>query len=166
MNEPDRQIKTESLTISQIMTSMKPAQIWGVLVIVFGLLSGSFGLGYKLKSSVSEAEVAKYKNTMSQFRGLQSKEKFLALYLRYMIATDKYEKSESEKDLTMKDVAASNFKKYIEEHLKRGEDAKDEIDLQGLFLGKGGTSEATVKFGYDGSVWPVPIEFGFAALSR
>lgn len=173
MSNPKEHIKVESLTLSQIIKSLKPGQAWAIIVITFGLLSGSFGLGYKLKSSIAESVVAKYKselatsnNSIRQFRGLQTKERFLALYLRYLMAKDSHAKSESDETLEAMEEAALNFRSYIEELLKRGEETKDEIDLQGLFLGKSGTADATVKFGYDGSIWKVPREFGFAAYSR
>ena len=54
-------------------------------------------------------------------------------------------------------------KEAIKELLERGEESADDIDLRGLFLGKTPGKQATVKFGYDGSVWPLPNEFGFAA---
>ena len=69
----------------------------------------------------------------------------------------------SEKKREDVDEAGVHLRSYIEELLKRGEDAGDEIDLRGLFLGKSPGKKATVKFGYDGSVWPLPPEFGFAA---
>ena len=61
----------------------------------------------------------------------------------------------------MKKEAGEYLRDSIEELLKRGEEAKHAVSL-----GKSGGKEATVKFGYDGTVWPVPIEFGFAAAIR
>ena len=163
MSESKERTKVESLTLSQIMVSMKPGQLWTILVIVFGLLSGSFGLGYKAKAYVGESELARLHDTIKQFRGLQTKERFLGLYLRYLTAQDSHAESASEETQRAMEEAASHFRSYIDELLERGEQAQEEIDLTGLFLGKGGTSEATVKFGYDGSIWPIPPEFGYAA---
>jgi hypothetical protein len=173
MNNSNESIKTESLTLSRILSSMKAGQLWMIVVIFAGIISGSFGLGYKLRSSVAESEIARIKTELTalqtsvkQFRGLQTKEIFLALYLRYLLAKEAQDRSASVENERAKEAAASNLKSYIQKLLERGEEAKDEIDLRGLFLGKSGGSEATVKFGYDGSVWPVPREFGFEALSR
>jgi hypothetical protein len=46
------------------------------------------------------------------------------------------------------------------------------VDVRGLRLGKPARTDttarydATVRFAYDGTVWPVPARFGFAAASR
>lgn len=174
MAKPKVRPNLESLTMFQILTSLKPAQIWTILVIVFGLLSGSFGLGYKLKSSIAESEIAKYESELTtfqektkQFRGLQTKERFLALYLRYLIAKDVHARSAMEETKKSVDEAASHFKSYIDKLLERGEEVADEIDLRGLFIGKSGKkTDVTVKFGYDGSVWPLLGEFGFYAKAK
>ena len=41
-----------SLSILQLLYLLKPPQVWGILVVIFAVLSGSFGLGYKLKGLV------------------------------------------------------------------------------------------------------------------
>ena len=157
-----------SFTLLQLFSRLKPAQTWAVITILFTVLGGTFGLGYKLSDFLAKSEAVSYKTEIAslktkivQFRAIQTKEKFLALYLRYSMAKAAAEVSAENQEAI--NVAKSNLESYIEELLQRGEEAADEIDLRGLFLGKGGGKEATVKFGYDGSVWPVPSEFGFAA---
>ena len=158
------------ITVAGLLSSLKPAQLWSIIVIMFGLIGGSFGLGYKANTLRAESEIAKYENKIAtlemkskQFLGLETKERFLAFYLRYLIAKLTHEASPSEDtEADMKKIG-DNFSAFIEKLVKRGDDAGDEIDLRGLFLGKGGGRDATVKFGYDGSVWPVPPEFGFHA---
>ena len=157
-----------SLTISELLSVLKPAQLWIILTVIFAVLSGTFGLGYKLNDFLAQSEAVNYQTEIAalkikimQFRAIQTKERFLALYLRYSMAKAAADVSAESQEAI--NVAKSNLKSYIEELLQRGEEASDEIDLRGLFLGKGGGKNATVKFGYDGSVWDLPPEFGFAA---
>ena len=184
-----------SLNILQLLSLFRPAQVWAILGVIFMVLSGTFGLGYKLKGQVSEIEVVRYKTEnagfqdkiklieltaeaqierhktensslsekIKQFRGIQTKERFLALYLRYLIAKRAYAANESEENQGAIEEAKYNFHAYVNELLNRGGKESEEIDLTGLFLGKGGGKEAWVKFGYDGSIWSLPPELGFAA---
>ena len=69
-----------SITVSELIGSLRPGQLWILVVIVFGLLSGSFGFGYKACSLVSETEAARLKKCENDFRGLQAKHQFLELY--------------------------------------------------------------------------------------
>jgi hypothetical protein len=159
-----------SVSMLRLVSLLKPAQVWGILVVLFAVLSGTFGLAYKLRSYIADSEIAHYKSenktiqdTIKQFRGIQTKEKFLALYLRYLISKEMYATDASDENQKDIQAAAENLRSYIEELLARGQEASEEIDLQGLFLGKGSGKKATVKFGYDGSVWEIPPQFGFAA---
>lgn len=162
-----------ALSIGRLLAALGPKQVWGLLAAAFALLSGSFGLGYKTSSAVSESAIAvckadnsKLSGQITAFRAIQTKEKFLALYLRYMLSKEVHDKNASEESVRALDEAKEQLRFYIETLLKRGEDAADEIELKGLFLGKSAGKQATVKFGYDGSVWPVPTAFGFAAMGR
>ena len=184
-----------SLTILQLLSILRPTQIWTILGIIFAVLSGAFGLGYNLKGLVSEIEVVRYKTEnagfhdkiklielaaeaqierykmeaaslkekIKQFRGVQTKERFLALYLRYLIAKEAYNANSAGENKAAIDEAMYNFREYVEELLNRGGKKSEEIDLTGLFLGKGSGAGAWVKFGYDGSIWSLPTELGFAA---
>jgi hypothetical protein len=184
-----------SLTILQILSMLRPAQLWAILGVFFAVLSGAFGLGYNLKGLVSEVQVVQYKtenagfqerieliklaadaqierykmesaslkDKIKQFRGVQTKERFLALYLRYLIAKDINSADSSTINKGAVQEARYNFHAYVEELLNRGGQRSEEIDLTGLFLGKGSGAEAWVKFGYDGSIWSLPSELGFAA---
>ena len=174
--------QADSMTVSELIASFRPKQLWILVVIAFGLLSGSFGLGYKASSYLSEAkistsesefatvkmsyegEIATLKAKANEFRGLQTKQRFLEFYIKYLLALKDYEKSQTNQDREVMTTIAGNFKNYIMELVQRGEDAKDEIDLRGLYLSKGSGREAFVKFGYDGSRWVLPEEFGFHAL--
>lgn len=118
----------------------------------------------------AEAQIERYKtkNTLlrekiKQFRGAQTKEKFLSLYLRYLIAKKAYTANLSDKNRGEFVVAEYNFHENVQKLLDKGGKKSDEIDLTGLYLGKGSGKEAWVKFGYDGSIWWLPPELGFAA---
>ena len=177
-----------SLTMLQFLSVLRPAQVWAILGVIFAVLSGTFGLGYKLDGLVSEIEIVRYKTEnagfqdkiklielaaeaqierhktenvvlrekIRQFRGIQTKERFLALYLRYLIA------KEGKKQVAIEE-AKYNFKAYAEELLDKGGKKSEEIDLTGLFIGKGSGEDVWVKFGYDGSIWWLPRELGLAA---
>jgi hypothetical protein len=184
-----------SLTILQLLSLLRPAQVWAILGAIFVVLSGAFGLGYKLKGLVSEIEVVRYKTEnagfqdkmelielatkaqierhktenaslrekIKQFRGMHTKERFLALYLRYLIAKEAYASNASEENQGAIEEAEYNFHDYVQELLDLGGEKSEEIDLTGLLLGKGSGKQAWVKFGYDGSIWSLPPELGFAA---
>ena len=118
---------------------LKPAQVWTVITVLFAILGGSFGLGYKLRGLTSEAAPPSQTTgngwtfrTKSGNSAIQVKEKFLALYLRYMIAQDAVTSKPFEENEKVKKEAGEYLRDFIEELLKRGEEAKDEIDLSGL----------------------------------
>ena len=118
----------------------------------------------------AEAQIERYKTEstllrekITQFRGVQTKERFLALYLRYLIAKEAYAANASEENKGVIEVAQYNFHDNVKKLLDQGGKKSDEIDLTGLFLGKGSGGDAWVKFGYDGSIWWLPPELGFAA---
>ena len=165
--------KLESMTLGELIRAMKPAQFWGLLVILFGLVSGAAGTGYKISSSIKESDIAKHQIRIEQlqskernFLGLQTKERFLSLYLKYMIAEEDARIDPTEEKQSLLTETGEGFTSYIESLLRRGEETREEIDISGLYLGKGAGRTATVKFGYDGTVWPVPSEFGFHAKER
>ncbi len=166
----ESQKSIENLTVRELISSLKVDHLRIVIGVLITVIVGSIGLGYKLSDYLSESKIAQNEaqvNTLEekikQFRGLQTKERFLGLYLQHLIASEKANITPSEANAKNRSEAADHFREYIEELLQRGERESEEIDLRGLFLGKGGDKEATVKFGYDGTVWPVPSEFGFYA---
>lgn len=77
-----------------------------MITVLFAILGGSLGLGYKLSGLTAQAEIARIETEKAglqdkyeDFRAVQTKEKFLALYLRYMIAKDAYSSSQSGEDV-------------------------------------------------------------------
>ena len=170
---PDKSRPITDITVSGLLGALKPAQLWILIAVIFALISGAFGLGYKANALKTEVEIAKYQNEIAtlkmqtkQFLGLTTKERFLSAYLKYMLAKRDHQLSPSDQTQeTLKEIM-TQFRAYIQSLLERGEKARDEIDLRGLFLGKGAGKMANVKFAYDGSVWPVPPEFGFFAAGN
>ena len=150
------------LTVGQILKSLSPGQFWAVLVAVSSLVAGVFAIGYKLQLSTSEIRAERSAAKLAEVRGLQTKERFLALYLRYLIAKGNLQTEPSEDNRRAVEEARDAYFQYVKELLRRGEEARDEIDLRGVILGKGGGKDVTVKFGYDGSVWALPRELGLA----
>lgn len=74
------------LTVGQILKSLSPGQLWAVLAAVSTLIGGAFTIGYKLQLSTSEIRAERSATKLAEVRGLQTKERFLALYLRYLVA--------------------------------------------------------------------------------
>ena len=87
MPKEDRDIS--KITAGQLVSQLGIRQLWSVGIVIAGLLGGSFTLGYKVSSSVGEPRIAKLETQVDTlrecFRGLECKEKFLVLYVRYLL---------------------------------------------------------------------------------
>ena len=57
-NEEDHDVS--SLSLVELVSMLKPAQVWTVITVLFAILGGSFGLGYKLRGLTSEAAGPNY----------------------------------------------------------------------------------------------------------
>lgn len=153
----------DKLTIGRILREMRPGQLWTTAAAIVALASGAFLLGYKLQLSTADLRADRTEAKLAEFRGLQTKERFLAFYLRYLIAKERLAAESNEENRGAVEKARDAYREYAMELLKRGEEAEDEIDLRGAVIGKSGGEDVSVKFGYDGSVWPLPRELGLAA---
>ena len=76
---------------------------------MFGLVVGSFTLGYKLQLSTAEIRAEQSDAKLAEFRGLQTKERFLVLYLRYLIAKNNSQTEPSEENERGVDEARDAF---------------------------------------------------------
>ncbi len=169
---PNESNDITKLTMKQILSQLQISQFWGLLVIIVGLLAGAFTLGYKLSSSISEVKVGKLESQINslqeatkRFTGLEVKERFLALYVRYLLAKEKFTNSKTEEAYKEVRTTGQALEKLIFELWDRYKESSEEIEIRGLIVGKGGgASEATVKFIYDGSVWPIPRVFRVVEL--
>ncbi len=171
------------LTVGDLFTRLRPAQVWSIVLVIGAVVSGAFGLGFKLGAGGLEAKVAtmqaKFDGDASATKGelealrtraknsraLEDKEKFLALYLRYMLAQD-FARGHTEDEAAKADVATTRA--ALEEVIHKGiaqreGDDGDSLKYRGLVIGKGGgPRDATVTFVYDNTTWPIPREFQVA----
>jgi hypothetical protein len=159
-------------TVAQLLKNLRPAQLWGFLTTVAALVTGAFGAGYKVHDLTSSVRATPVAAAAAALPALQTKERFLSLYLRYLVAvTDRLDWAPADTAAAVEE-AADSLRSYIQALLRRGPAAEGEVDLKGLILGKPARHdttakyEATVKFVYDGSVWPLPARFGFAPAAR
>jgi hypothetical protein len=142
-----------------------------IQVVEYKAENAGFREKIELINLAKEAQIERYKTEktslsekIKQFHGIRTKERFLALYLRYLIAKEAYAANASEETQGAIEEAQYNFDAYVRELLKRGGKTSEEIDLTGMFIGKGSGKQVWVKFGYDGSIWSLPPELGIAAL--
>jgi len=124
-------MELEKLSIRELISRLKVGQFWGLLVIIFGLITGAFGLGYKTSSVVNEArlntaqsQITELKTTVntkesdlskvtSKLSQLNEKDRFFSLYLRYMIAKEEWGS----------DYGVNSARKAFDEYLQKRIDA-------------------------------------------
>ncbi|MCK4961445.1 MAG: hypothetical protein KAS19_03120 [Anaerolineales bacterium] len=124
-------MELEKLSIRELISRLKVGQFWGLLVIIFGLITGAFGLGYKTSSVVNEArlntaqsQITELKTTVntkesdlskvtSKLSQLNEKDRFFSLYLRYMIAKEEWGS----------DYGVDSARKAFDEYLQKRIDA-------------------------------------------
>jgi len=71
----------DQLTIGELLSRLKVAQAWGFAVIIFGLVTGAFVMGYKLQDMLALSMQRQV--TMSEM-----KHEFFTRYNRYITARD------------------------------------------------------------------------------
>ena len=160
------------MSLGQWLRALRPGQIWTILTLLVGLVGGAFTLGYKIRGATADIQTARGEDATKSLGALEAKERFLSLYLRYLIAaTDKTGLPDNHASPQIQE-SADTLKAYIGRLLAEREKLQDQIDVRGLVLGKPARHdstaryEATVRFAYDGTVWPVPMQFGFASAAR
>lgn len=148
----------EKLTIKQLVGKLNVGQFWGLLGVMAGLVAGAFALGYKSSSMVTDPKLAEkdaqitvarlendkkteeLKKATAETGDLGSKERFLSLYLRYLIADKNGDYTESRTARNALDEFVGQF-----------------VDAKELVIHKGGGRLATIKFS-DGTSWELPAE--------
>lgn len=164
-------MEIEKLSISELISRCKVGQLWATVVVIAGLIAGSFGIGYKVCASVNEAKINALQFKIEKLEGdLQSKDeelskmtsnnklfydkdRFLSLYLRYQLAKEKWnDDDEAREEFSEYNTAREAFDSYVIERVGR----------EKLRLAKGGGKLATVAFG-DGTIWTLPRELHAAA---
>ncbi len=164
-------MEMEKLSVSELISRCKVNQLWAVLVVVAGLITGALGLGYKMCSSVNEAKINVIQLETAKLAGdLQSKDKaisklasdndllydkdrFLSLYLRYQLAKEKWNIDRKADDI---------YNEYYSSREAFDEYIINRIGREKLRITKSGGRLATVKFG-DGAIWTLPRELHAAA---
>ena len=148
----------EKLTVKQLFGKLNVGQFWGMLVVVAGLVASALALGYKASSMATDPKLAEkdaqltvarleidkkteeLKKGAAETGDLGTKERFLALYLRYLIANKKGDYTESR-----------TARNALDEFVRQFVDAKE------LVIHKGGGRLATITFS-DGTSWELPAE--------
>jgi hypothetical protein len=44
---PQNKQQIENLSLTKLLGQLRPTQLWGIVVVLFGVVSGAFGLGFK-----------------------------------------------------------------------------------------------------------------------
>lgn len=149
----------EKMSIGEIIPRLKVGQLWGALVIVGGLFTGAFILGYKTNTLATGAaqnavqidldkaratldslqtELIAAKSVQKRYR---RKDRFLSLLLNYHLNGD----------------TDSEVRKVLDEYVLKLVN-ESENDASFVNVVKGQARQTTVVF-WDGSRWPVPEEF-------
>lgn len=87
-----KEIEPEKLTVRQLFVNVKVGHLWGIIVVVAGLLIGSFQIGSSLESSKGKEmtkrmnEMTKKMNEMTKkINVYEIKTAFISDYLSYLI---------------------------------------------------------------------------------
>jgi hypothetical protein len=157
----------------ELLGKMKPPQFLAAVMILSTFLGGAFGYGYKFgiqnarsKATKAETAIAPAKNEAQQFRALQAKEQFLDIYLRYLIAKETYAKHETEENRALLDSARSTVASFIGKLVSNEEKGLEENGSVRLFYTETNGRTPMIKFSFDGSVWPLDSDIGFAWKKR
>lgn len=91
-----------------------------------------------------------------RYRGLETKERIMSLYVRYLLA--KAEGTEEREYFSAREALDKALTDAWESYMKSP--ATADVEVRGIVVGKGGLSEkATIKFIYDNTIWPIPSDF-------
>jgi hypothetical protein len=165
----------ESFTIKDIIVNLKPSQVWSIVLILVGIISGSVTLGYKLSSiRLERASI-----TNQELAALKNKERFLTLLHRYNTAYEEWEIAVDNAVITevgenpglglskkqdARIEANQALLNFIHDLIKKGEVIEDVNNMQGVTLGKGAnSSNVTIKFNYDNTIWNLPEDLASEA---
>lgn len=165
MADTSNSAPVESMSVGRIFKNLTAGQVWGLTGTVLGILSAAFGLGYQASHYLSEVQSGRNSSLEQQHLDLATRERFFALYVRYLLAKSAAEKDGTEENKKTLAANKTGFRDFIQDLVKRNESARNGIDTRGLFLVKGATDDASVRFA-DGSLWPVPREIGLAAAGQ
>jgi hypothetical protein len=133
------------LSIKELLGRMTVGQVWGIAAAIFALIAGSFTIGYKVSENLKAKTTISVESLEDEVTGLSEKNRFLGLYLRFMLAKN--------------NLDLDNFDDDPWESYEKARDALDKfvrerVENESLILHKGGDL-ATIRF-KDGTVWELP----------
>lgn len=165
------------LSLGKLLSALTPPQLWGIIVVVFIMLSGAFGLGYKLRSTVTQVDIAKLQIEITNLKTetnnlrqksddllainkeLETKERFLTLYIRYMDAKGEWKKAQSDQELVVKrKEAARVLNSFVQDQLSQSSKKNSNKRIPVMRAGMGRTRDETVIIFNDGTKWALPFE--------
>ncbi len=56
------------LPLGKLFSTLTPSQLWALIGVVFIVLSGAFGIGYKVKSIIAQADIARLQIDISSLK--------------------------------------------------------------------------------------------------
>ena len=136
------------LSIKYLFGSMTVGQAWTFGATIFGLLVGSFAAGYSFSESLQVRSEHVLDSLENEVKISAETNRFLALYLRFMMAKDQLDPEIHDED------ARENYRTTRDALDKF---ASQRIDAESLILGKGGGRLATIRLN-DGTTWELPAE--------
>jgi nitrate/nitrite-specific signal transduction histidine kinase len=158
----------ENVSVRELILKMKIGQLWAIIVVIAGLITGSFTMGYKYNDSRNELKLISKEFELKQYLAakdlelkqasskleeinnnlgeLRKKDRFLSLFLRYEQARRPQERQAAKKALDS----------YINKFIDDADKAESKVKI-----GKGSGLQTTINFS-DGSTWTVPPDFSSA----
>ena len=133
------------LSVTRLLGSMTVGQVWAFAAAIFGLLAGSFTAGYQVSESLHVKSARDLAGLEEEVEGSAEKNRFLALYLRFMLAKDQLDRTEHDENA---------WEHYETTRNALDRFVRERVDSESLILHKGG-SLATIRF-KDGTTWELP----------
>lgn len=165
------------LSLGKLLSTLTPSQLWGLIGVVCIILSGAFGLGYKVKSTIAQVDTGKLQVEITNLKTgtnnlrqksddllkinkeLEAKERFLTLYIRYMDAEKAWKKATSDQGLVQKrKEAARVLNSFVREQLSQSSKNISNKSIPVMRAGMGRTRGETVIVFNDGTKWALPYE--------
>lgn len=145
----------EKLTLKQLFTQLPVGKLWALFVIGAGLITGTFSFGYRLSSTINEAEIARleidYGRTISELRweikdlnddirkykDIADHERLNSLYLSYILTRKKYIENPDSDTIVNADKSLEILDEYMyelwkENKIENRNEIREEIMSAGL----------------------------------
>ena len=146
-------------TIGELLSRLKVSHTWGIVVIIFGLVSGSFGLGYKLEEVISGAKV---RNVAIS----EMKHEFFARYNRYITTRDNFEASSTTEAKESYELAKTMFVDLISGWWEDQQNFDGDLTLKPEVIRKGFDPTKSKVIFADGAEFVIPPEIKLEVLER